>query len=84
MRWATAPTYTAYVIDTVGSAGLQSQACNEFEQTAASQDRRRAIKFVAHHFPANLDWFHFCALLITSSMTKAATSITVAIAEAPA
>jgi len=50
MRWATAPnrsaaemgaerpTYTACVIDAVGSAGLQSQACNEFEETTRPKD----------------------------------------------
>jgi hypothetical protein len=31
MRWAIAPSYIVCVIDAVGSAGLQSQACNEFE-----------------------------------------------------
>jgi len=30
MRWATAQSKVACVLDSVGSAGLQSQACNEF------------------------------------------------------
>jgi hypothetical protein len=38
MRWATAPSYTVYVLDAVGSAGLHSQARNEFPG-----------KFVAHN-----------------------------------
>jgi hypothetical protein len=37
MRWATAPSNIACVIDAIGSAGLQSQACNEFPR-----------KFVTH------------------------------------
>ena len=35
MRWANAPTYTACVIDAVGSAGVQSHACNEFGEFVA-------------------------------------------------
>jgi hypothetical protein len=38
-------------IDAVASAGLQSQACNEFG-SECSQDERGAPKFVAHSFIA--------------------------------
>jgi len=48
MRWATAPSYVACVINAVGSAGLQSQAYNELGEFV-THNQLHNLHFPAHH-----------------------------------